>query len=591
MSLNWSLKELYESIDAPAFKADLGQLDTALEGLKTFVVEAVKNHEDEKAKLEEYINLSQKLYDLEEKLYCYVSLIQSVESTNDAANKYEGLLMQKMSSMAETDARITKWISEIEDVTALITSSELLKVHEFFIKETIEQQAYMLSDREEGIIARMKNTGSSAWTNYKNLLIATHKVDIEVDGVLKQLPLTEVLNMAYDPKKEVRERAYHAETASYKKIEEGVAAALNAIKGEVLTVCDMRGYKSPLEMTLKNSRMDQETLDAMLEAMKESLPIFRQYLRRKAELLGYTNGLPFFELYAPVVTKEMPFPYEEGKAFVEKNFRKFSNHLADFARKAMDQDWIDVMPKEGKVGGAFCCGLHCIGESRVLLNYGNNLGDVITMAHELGHGFHGECLREESNINTHYPMPLAETASTFCETLVKKAAIKEADEEEALAILENEISDAAQVIVDIYSRFLFEGEVFKRREEGPLSVKEIKEIMAWAQKEAYGDGLDPEYLQPYMWTWKSHYYSADSNFYNFPYAFGLLFAKGLYAAYQEQGSSFAERYEKLLAITGKNTIADVVKEIGLDVHDVNFWRNSLKIIKEDIDNFMELTAK
>lgn len=591
MSLDWSLKELYDSFEDERFKGDLKKLDKQIAYFKSWSIEATVDHENEEQKLEEYINLNKEMSTLVTKLGCFAGLTVSVESKNAIATKYESLIDQKMSALAEPDARISKWISEIENIKEIIANSDLLKEHTFYIHEILERQKYMLGEKEEGIIARMKNTGSSAWSTYKNLLIATHTVDIEVDGEMKQLPLTEVLNMAYDPKKEVREKAYHAETASYAKIEEGVASALNAIKGEVLTICEMRGYESPLEMTLKESRMDQETLDAMLGAMKESLPVFRKYLRRKAELLGYTNGLPFYELYAPVVTKEMPFPYEEGKAFVEKNFRLFSDHLADFARKAMDHHWIDVLPKAGKVGGAFCCGIHPIGECRILLNYGNNLGDVITMAHELGHGFHDKCLNDESILNINCPMPLAETASTFCETLVKKAAVKEADKEEALAILEAEISDATQVIVDIYSRFLFESEVFKRRAEGPLSVEEIKEIMTWAQKEAYGDGLDPEYLQPYMWTWKSHYYYAEANFYNFPYAFGLLFAKGLYAEYQKQGKAFPERYEKLLSITGKKPIADVVKEIDLDVHDINFWRNSIQTIAEDIDTFMKLSEK
>ena len=588
MDFNWSLKELYDSFEDKAFKEDLNKLDEIINRIKVWANEATSNHENEKQKLEEYIQLGQELYSLQERLGSFAALTLSVDSTNELATKYDGIIDQKSSTLAGPDAKISAWISEIKAIDEVVNSSELLKEHAFYIQEIIEGQKHRLDEKEESIIARMKNTGSTAWGNYKNLLVATHKVEIELDGEKKSLPLTEVLNLAYSKDKAVREAAYHAETASYKKVEEGIAAALNAIKGEVLAICEMRGYESPLDMTLEESRMDKQTLDAMLEAMKESLPIFRKYLRKKAELLGYKNGLPFYELYAPVVEKEMPFPYEEGKAFVLKNFRSFSDHLADFAKRAMDNSWIDVYPKEGKVGGAFCAGLHTLGESRFMLNYGNNLGDVITMAHELGHGFHGECLKDESALNTSYPMPLAETASTFCETIVKKAAIKEADKEEALAILETEISDATQVIVDIYSRFLFESEVFKERQDGPLSVRKINEIMKNAQLEAYGDGLDPEYLQPYMWTWKSHYYYADANFYNFPYAFGLLFAKGLYAQYQKTGDAFPEQYENLLAVTGKKSIADVVKEMNLDVHDVNFWRQSLNIIAEDIETFIKL---
>ena len=137
----------------------------------------------------------------------------------------------------------------------------------------------------------------------------------------------------------------------------------------------------------------------MIEAMKESLPVFRKYLRRKAEILGHKNGLPFYEMYAPIIDINMEFSYEEGAKFVEKNFRTFSDHLADFAKNAVENSWIDVYTKEGKVGGAFCSNLHFLGESRFLLNYGNTFSDVVTMAPELGHGFLGECLRNESELN------------------------------------------------------------------------------------------------------------------------------------------------------------------------------------------------
>lgn len=342
-------------------------------------------------------------------------------------------------------------------------------------------------------------------------------------------------------------------------------------------------------MTLEESRMDEDILNAMLTAIKESLPTFRKYLKRKAEILGHKNGLPFYDLYAPVIEKEMKFTFEEGKAFVEKNFRKFSDNLADFVLKAFENNWLDVYPKEGKVGGAFCASIKDIKESRILLNYGNSFSDVVTMAHELGHGFHGECLNNETMLNSEYPMTLAETASNFCEILIKKSAVKEASKEEAFAILEAEISDCNQVIVDIYSRFLFESEVFEKRKESSLSVEEINNAMLNAQKEAYGDGLDNNYLHKYMWTWKPHYYYATANFYNFPYAFGNLFAKGLYAEYLKRGDSFCKEYEELLAVTGKNMVADVTKIMNIDVHDVNFWRNSLKLIEEDIEKFIELS--
>ncbi|MFW2500293.1 M3 family oligoendopeptidase [Clostridium diolis] len=591
MELNWSLKEIYPSFDGDEFKQDLNKLTDIIEEINKWALEATKNKDNLVEKLEDYINKFTKVTDLSSRISIFINLSLSVNTKDKNALRYSDILEKKLTNLIGSSVKFERYISSIEGLDEIISKSKLLKEHEFMLKNIVEQSQYLLSDKEESIIANMKNTGSNAWAKLKDNLISTLLVEIEEDNEIKHMPLTMVLNMAYDKDATVRKKAYEAEIKSYKKVEEGVAAALNGIKGEVLTVCDFRGYKSPLEKTLIDSRMSEESLEAMFLAMKESLPVFRKYLRRKGEMLGHKNGLPFYDLYAPVCEADMKFTYEEGTKFVEKNFRTFSDSLGDFARKAIDNHWIDVKPKEGKVGGAFCENLHFNGESRILLNYGDNFGDVVTLAHELGHGFHGECLNNETTLNSDYPMPIAETASTFCETIIKKAAIKDASKNEALAILETEISDCTQVIVDIYSRFLFEKSFFEARKGSSLSVEEINDLMLDAQREAYGDGLDPDFLHPYMWTWKPHYYDAEYNYYNFPYAFGLLFAKGLYAEYLKKGKTFSKEYEKLLSITGKNKIADVARVMGIDINDTEFWRNSLKTIEEDIEEFIDLSNK
>lgn len=585
MDLNWSLSEIYKSFKDEGFINDILKLDKCIEDIKSFGTTFFERRDSNIKKIEEYIEKRSEFEELSNKLEIFINLSLSVNTKDKEALKYSDILEKKLTKVVETFAKIEKWISSLESLSYIINQSSILKEHEFFLSEIVEKGRYILSEKEENIISNMKNTGSNAWAKLKDNLVSNLMVDI--NG--KEEPLTVVLNMAYDKDEKVRKSAYEAEIKSYKKVEEGVAAALNGIKGEVITISNIRGYKSPLEMTLLDSRMDEESLNAMLSAMKESLPVFRKYLRRKGELLGHKNGLPFYDLYAPIVDCDMKFSYEEAGDFVEKNFRSFSESLGNYARKAIDNRWIDVMPKEGKVGGAFCENIHSIGESRFLLNFGGSFSDVVTMAHELGHGFHGECLKNEKILNFDYPMPIAETASTFCETIIKTAAIKTANKKEALAILETEICDDTQVIVDIYSRFLFEKNLFEKRKECALSVEEIKNLMLDAQKEAYGDGLDSNFLHPYMWLWKPHYYDADYNFYNYPYAFGLLFSKGLYAEYLKRGDSFVKDYEKLLSITGKNKLEDVAKVMEIDIHNIEFWRSSLKLIEENIEKFIEIS--
>jgi pepF/M3 family oligoendopeptidase len=588
MEMRWSLDKLYTSFDSPEFKRDWQRNDEETESLKAWAAAALKDHSDAVSKMETYVRKLTACLELQNRMMSYAQLLVSVDAKNQKALQIIEQLEEKSVELVEPSVLFQKWIGALPDLDAAISSSALLEEHRFFLKENAEKSKHLLSDKEEVLLAKMKNTGSNAWAKLQELLTSTLLVDITLDGEEKQLPLPVVRNLAYEKDPVVRKTAYEAELRAYKKIEESSAAALNGIKGEVITVSKLRGYESPLDKTLQDSRMDRESLEAMLTAMRESLPAFRKYYRKKAELLGHQNGLPFYDLFAPMGEVNMRFTYQEARDFIVKHFGSFSERLARYAAKAFDERWIDAEPREGKRGGAFCYNLHPIKESRILANFTGSYNDVSTLAHELGHGYHGECLNEEAFLNSDYPMPIAETASIFCETIIAKAAMKDASDEELFAILENEISGSGQVIVDIYSRYLFESELFKRRENGSVPVEELKEIMLWAQKEAYGDGLDPNYLHPNMWTCKPHYYYADYNFYNFPYAFGLLFAKGLYAVYLERGAAFVDQYDQMLSVTGKMNIADVAKIMNVDVHSVDFWRGSLRLIEEEIEKWISL---
>lgn len=578
MDRKWSLKELYTSFQDEDFLNDLKQIELILTDMKKYP--ACMQTEDN---LVAYLKQENILDDLVEKVYAFISLIMNADTNNLDALKYASVIENLLASFADTSAKIQKWIAKF-DLSKI--DNEDIKNHLFVLNEIKQQNQYLLDDQSESVLANMKTTGSSAWLKYKDQLISSLMITMDD----KTYPLTEILNMAYSKDKEIRKKAYEAEIAAYQNIELGIASALNAIKGEAITVAKLRGYHSVLERTLIDSRMSQKTLDVLLKTMKKALPMFEKYFQTKAKHLGYENGLPWYDMYAPIVDVNSEYNYEKGSQFVIEQFSSFSQNLGDYAKMAIEKNWIDVYPRQGKVGGAFCHNLHCIQESRFLLNYGNDFSDVITMAHELGHGFHGHCLNSQTALNAQYPMPIAETASTFCETIVKKVALKNASKAEQLMILENELSDCAQVIVDIYSRFLFESRLIEKREEGPLSVDEIKSLMIEAQKEAYGQGLDHETLHPYMWTWKPHYYEADYAFYNFPYAFGLLLAKGLYGLYLKEGASFAKTYENFLSLTGKMNLEDVGKSVGIDLTSEEFWQNSLDMIKEDLELFYELLS-
>ena len=363
----------------------------------------------------------------------------------------------------------------------------------------------------------------------------------------------------------------------------------SAERVQVIGEAARRGYASPLAKALDNSAMKQETLDALLSAMQEYMPAFRKYLRAKAKALGHEGGLPWYDLFAPMGKSDKKYTTEEARDYLLNIFAKFDTELHDMVKEAFDNSWIDFFPREGKVGGAFDCAVHSAGQSRVLTNFDGSFSDIVTLAHELGHSFHDRQVYKNSPLNREYSMPVAETASTFNETLVMNTAIAECtDRDTKLALIESQLMDATQVIVDIYSRYLFEASVFENRPTEFLSADRCCDLMLDAQKKAYGDGLDECCLHKYMWLCKGHYYSGGLSFYNYPYAFGALFARGLYAKYMDEGSAFVDTYKKMLRATGTSTVEDAALVCGIDLTDVNFWRSGLEAMKAQIDEFCRL---
>ncbi|MGD9909235.1 MAG: M3 family oligoendopeptidase [Candidatus Izemoplasmatales bacterium] len=582
---NWDLSKFYLGFQDPKFLEDLETFQKEIKALAS-LESSFSGQENAQEKLVDFLTKLSNFYKLTDKLMQFASLSSSTDSTNMEAIKAMNKMQSELAKLARVSTAFSKWLVTLPSLEEMLKANPFLEEHAFIIQEMRQNATHLLDEDTESLIAELKQSGSLAWDRLQSLLTSTVAVDYEG----KEITLSEVRNLAYEPEAEVRKNAYFAELAAYKKIDQSVAFSLNAIKGEVNVLSKKRGYASPLDQTLEQSRISRKTLDSMISAMEDYLEMFRAYLKRKGELLGHKNGLPFYDLFAPMGKVSQTFTVEEANAYILKNFGTFSPRLHEMAERAFRDHWVDYLPKKGKVGGAFCSNAHSIKESRVLTNFTGSFSDVITLAHELGHAYHGEAIFTESILNAEYTMPVAETASTFCETIVNKAALKDAKTvDEKINLLESSIQDYTQVIVDILSRFYFEKSVFEGRVTTIFDENELKELMLDAQKRTYGDGLDPAFYHPYMWLCKSHYYSGGLSYYNFPYAFGLLFAKGLYAKYLEDKDAFVPLYDELLSATGRNTCEDAAKIAGIDVTDKAFWVSSLELLKEDITLFLELT--
>ncbi|MCI1959401.1 MAG: M3 family oligoendopeptidase [Clostridia bacterium] len=580
----WDLTPIYESLDSESFKMDIEKLANVISSLQVWAENELKNTENSAEKIKFFIKQRNIIDDLSQKLSVYTQLSLNENSENETALKYAEKTEKIISDTSIPYTAFEKWFSGLENKEEIYKDTELSK-YRFFLEEIDKKSRYLQSEKEEEIISKMKATGSSSWEKLWEKLITSLMPEVGTDK--KRYPFSDVRNMAYSPSQQLRKAAYEAEIKCLDTIKIPSAAALNGIKGEVLNICNIRGYSSPLEMTLIDSRLDKEIFDNLISSVKNLVPCFKKYFERKAKLLG-CKKLKFYDLFAPLGKNNKTYSYDDAQKIIIEVFSSFSPKMGNFAKNAFDNNWIDVYPRQYKTGGAFCECIHSIKQSRILTNFTGSFSDVVTIAHELGHSFHDSLLYNSPAINSDYPMPVAETASTFAECLIKNAVMKKSEKEEALSILENDISDSAQVICDIYSRFMFEKKVFEKRTDGPLSPDEFSKIMLESQKEAYCDSLDEEFLHKYMWIVKPHYYDADYNYYNFPYAFGLIFAKELYSIYEKKGAEFAEDYEKIFKATGSNSIKDVALIAGIDMTKKD-WSSAEEIIKKDIDKFLEMT--
>lgn len=582
MKTEWNLEVLYKGLDDPAYEADMKKYEETIKEF-TALFEEVKNRKPEEV-AEVLLLKQEELAELVGKLSTYLSLRQSVETENGDLMAQMNRLVRIYNSGMESELAAEKFIAKIQDVDTLAKENKIVAEYRSMIMRNKQKEKYLFSDEVEAMISAMDMTGGSAWGQLQSYLTSTVKVDY--DG--KQITLTEVRNLANSPDAAVRKAAYESELAAYEKIEDSLAFALNNIKNQVTMLSEKRGYESPLAMTLMDARMKQETLDAMMEAIKEYLPKFRKYLRKKGEMLGHSNGLPWYDLFAPLGKADKTYTIEEAKDYLVNCFSDFSQDLADMMAEAFDNEWIDFYPRKGKEGGAFCAGVSCLKQSRILTNFDGYFGSIGTLAHELGHAYHNRQIENQRIMNQDYPMPVAETASTFNETHLGQHAIAQASGEELLNLLENDLKEQTQCIVDIYSRYLFETAVFEQSRNKFLMASDLKEIMLQAQKEAYGDGLDENYMHPYMWACKGHYYSSGLSFYNFPYAFGNLFALGLYSKFLEEGQSFVPKYKAMLSATPTCTIEEAGAMVGIDLTKKEFWASSLALIEKNIERFCEM---
>ena len=591
----WSVADVHESLDARSFQHAMERAGAGMTRLESLFDElGVRAVEPRPVTPEDGTTADRLILALNEwqsdagitEAVIYASV--TTDSFDERAHGLAGEFGMIDARLRPLTARLAEWVRAL-GVDALATVSVQVDEHRGPLERLAARAEHQMSESEEGLYAELLNSGSSAWQQLHGTVTSQLTTTVAMpDGTMPEMPMAAVRGLASHADPAVRRAAFDAEMAAWPRITAVCAAAMNGVKGEANVVNRRRGWTSPLDASLFANSVSRPTFDAMQTAIVESLPDCRAWLRSKARLHGHDGALPWWDLFAPLPFAPAEVSWVEGLDIVRRAFASYGGPLAGLVDRAVDGRWIDAGPRPGKVGGAFCMPF-VDDRSLVLLNWSGSVDSAQTTAHELGHAYHNTQLAHRTPLQRALPMALAETASIFCETLVVEEGLGRLEGPDRLALLDVDLQNAVQLLVDIRSRFLFETEVFARRQRRTLGANELDDMMRAAQLETYGDGLDQSTAHPYMWALKPHYYG--SHYYNWPYTYGFLFGLGLFAQYRLDPERFRSSYDDVLSRSGMATAEELGALFGFDVTDVGFWSASLDVVRSRIGAYEQLVTE
>ncbi len=589
---DWDLSPFFADVTSADFVEFRDRLGVDAAGLRARA-EALPSIRDDRAL---WVDLLVELEDVGARMR-HVSSFLSCRTSADANDQAASTAMSGLDPVRTDLEKVTVAIragfsATGRDAFAALLAEPRLDGTSYYLDRIRQRAVWAMTPELEGLAADLAPTALRAWGRLYDQLSGTLRFTLRVPGrAAEEHPVAMTRTLLEDADPAVRRAALDGSAEAWKGAADVTAACLNSIAGTRLTLYKRRGIGHFLEPALFDAGIERATLDAMLGAVRARQDIPRRYLRSKAARLGLSR-LGFQDLMAPLPRPDAArVPWPDGCRRVRDAFGAAYPALRELAERAFADRWVDWSPRDGKRPGGFCTSSPLLGQSRVFMTYHGALGDVQTLAHELGHAFHNWVMRDLRPWARSYPMTLAETASTFAEEVVLDATIAAPDLAAAdrAAIIDARLQDAAVFLLNIPMRFDFEHDVYQHRADGELSVSRLGELMLDAQRKNYGDALDPAQLDPWFWASKLHFYITEVSFYNFPYTFGYLFSRGIVARFRAEGPSFLPRYEALLRATGSATAEDVASStLGIDLRGRAFWDGAIDLIEADLARFEAL---
>ncbi len=591
--MDWDLTSFFDRFDGStyatfkqSFQQDLDQLEATLRDAPPLRPETAERWASWIAELED-------LLDRSTHLGAYIGCLVSADSAHEGYEADEAWLGETGATRQKILNRVIAVLGAADTETMdQFLQLPVLDEASFALKELRDEAAHRMSEPEEALAADLAVNGINAWSRlYFSLVGKLRFTYTDENGQSQSAPYSQRNTLIVNGNRAVRASAFEGANTALAAHEQTLAASLNAIAGERLTLYRHRSVPHFLDEACRQARISRKTLDALMEGISRRNHLAQDVFRFRSHQLGITDPR-FHDLHAPLGkgTNEKR-SWESAVSLVDKAFSSAYPDLGAFFREMIEKRWIDYSPRDNKRPGGFCTSSSLNRESRIFMTYQGTMDAIMTLAHEAGHAWHNRKLNQRRSLATHYPMTLAESASTFAEMILSEGVIEDPSFSDAqkIELLDADTERVLSFLLDIPMRFHFESAFYTERAKGTVPVSRIKEIMTKTQQEVFGDTLVKGGEDPYFWASKLHFYIDDVSFYNYPYAFGYLLSLALFARFREEGKGFLPGYERFLAETGMKSCETVIADnLGEDIGDPDFWVRAIDEVQRPFGRLKEL---
>jgi oligoendopeptidase F len=586
----WDLSDLYSSPDDPRITADMDQADAEAEAFATTYRNTINvaggpDPEHMRGALERL----EALHDNASRVAVYAALIFAADTSQPAHRNLQQMVEQRFAALRNAVQFFDlEWLAMPDDDAQRLIEHPTLAPYRHYLQAERRYRPHTLSEPEERIVNEKDLSGVRSWQRYFTELLGSLSFPLEKDGEPQQLTLDAVLTLMRRPDRTLRQRAFEALYGVLGTQSQSLAYIYNTLLLDQGTMNRLRNYDNPMMARHLSNRIEPEAVETMMGVVEQNYDVAHRYFSLKARLLGLPQ-LEIYDQYAPIGGEPPHVTYAEGRGIVLEALGSFDSRFRDIADQFFEQSWIDAELRPAKRGGAFCSGHPLSGHPFILCNYTDMMNDVMTLAHELGHGIHFWLSRKQTLFNYDAPLPLAETASVFSEMLVFEHLLnREQDPQARLALVCSKIEDIFATVFRQNVLTRFEQAAYQGRAQGRMTPEQLNEHWHAANAPYYGEAVAQTAGYERGWSYIPHF--IHTPFYCYSYVFGELLVLALYGMYREQGSAFVPRYMALLEAGGSRAPAELLAELGVDTHDPAFWQRGLDELRRLVEWAHELAA-